>query len=146
MSILNTQDIENDISVIEHGYSRAITEYGSVGRTLWPELYRTLQQEGLQFHPADTNLFVRNPGEPLRIPHNNSDDYNLDEIARLTNSRILDSGDATQITLDWFMIHDGVWLELIGKWYNFNERFAKQHEFHFYFNMTNMERGQFNWR
>lgn len=145
MSILSTHDIEQSISIIEDGYARAIAEYGEDGRYIWPELSFALQSEGLRYYPTHCTVMPE-PGRPMQLPHNNRDDYNLDEIAKLVNDRLADNGHNKQITLDWWVLHDGVWLELIGKACDFLDQPIKPREFHFYFNMANTRGGQMNWR
>ena len=145
MSILNTQDIERDVSIIEDGYGRAIMDFGESGGVLWIAVAEALRQHGLQYYAAAENVIGFNPAEPRRIhPHNNYDDYNLDEIARTANDYLLDNMYTEAVGFDWFEITDS-WLKLTGKYAKMRSCSEKLNRITLYYNIENFTK-QNIWR
>lgn len=141
MSILNVNDIEENISVIEDGYGRAVAEYGEEGGILWTTVNRALLQVGFNYTPANQTLMGWLGGQPVKAPHNNRDDYNLDEIANCANQYLMDDLYSFGIIFDWFEIIFGdsdSWLKLIGKYSSFRSTAAKAHEIILYYKVSNI--------
>lgn len=146
MSILNTQDIEENISVIEDGYGRAVAEYGEDGGMLWTAVNRALLQVGFNYTPANQSLIGWMGGQPVKAPHNNRDDYNLDEIADCANQYLTDNLYSFGILFDWFEVIFGdgdSWLKLIGKYSSLRCSVAKAHEIILYYKVSSLEAGKF---
>ena len=127
MSILNTQDINDDLSVIEDGYGMAIKMYGTVGGFIWIALLAALREVGLK-RIESTHTFGIAPDSP---------EYNFDELRSCANTHLESYCHGLHIVIDYFKIIDES-LVLIGRYYNLTNS-TERDEFELYFNRNQID-------
>ena len=110
MSILNTADIEQDISFIENGYGAAKHMYGENGATLWSAVNVALLDVGLKYSQPTTLNYNQAFGAP------EAGGYNFDELTRYTNNWLYNDNSTLYISIEWFTVSDDI-LKIIGKYW-----------------------------
>ena len=127
MSILNTADIEQDISFIENGYGAALHSYGENGASVWTAVNAALLDVGLKYSQPTTLNYNRAFGAP------EAGGYNFDELTQYANNWLYNDNSTLYISIEWFTVSDDI-LKIIGKYWEIGT--DKPTEIQLYFSIT----------